>query len=194
MEFWNNIIRKTSLKVKVLKFIRLFVLLLLWSCNEHLHDENNFWSVKLNENNSEFTLEFTFNAPVDTVVPFDVGIFSHWCNNEDTGINGFEIKDLCAVLKKNQVIIENEDGQKRIFANYFFLENEEKGIWMDDCFLDAVDTLTLDKGKKLTKTVNIDYLSDLFVTDNDDMVRFYYIYHYENRGDCLILKSNWIEI
>lgn len=89
-------------------------------------------------------------------------------------------------------------GREDYLAIYYIGEGEEKELPDENCIHEWFDYFDL-SDRDETFTIDIPYLSDLKVTDNDSRVKLRYVFkpNQEQRDSGymnFVMESNWIKI
>lgn len=156
------------------------------------------WEAKLETTNGSLQLVNKFKSTKEVDIIFDRKSFSYVCYyGEDVELD-CDMENLIKKLNHNQIILENEDGQRRLYSNVHFDEDEIKELPDENCMYDWYEYLTLNDKTQLIK-VDIPYLSDLKVDKSDDKIKMFYIFkpseEQKKKGySNLILRSNWITL
>lgn len=156
------------------------------------------WEAKLETTNGSLRLVNKLQSAKGIDMIFDRKAFSYVCYyGEDVELN-VDMEKLIEKFNHNQIILENENGQRRLYSNVYFDEGEVKELPDENCMYDWYEYLTLSDKPQLIK-IDIPYLSDLKVTKSDDKIRMLYIFkpseEQKSKGySNLILRSNWIKL
>ena len=155
------------------------------------------WEVKLETTKGSLQLVNKLKSAKGVEMIFDRKAFSYVCyNREDIELCGDMPK--IEKFKYNQIILENESGQRRLYSNVYFDDGEVKELPDENCMYDWYEYLKLSSKPQVIK-IEIPYLSDLKVSKVDDKIRMLYVFkpteEQKNRGySNLIIKSNWIKL
>lgn len=172
------------------RYFILFLIVFIFKCQPPT------WEVKLETKKESIQIinKFTSDKKIDFI--FDRKAFSYLCYyGENINIDG----NLSEInFKFNQIVLENEIGERRLYSNVFFEDDEIKDLPDENCMFDWYEYLTLSE-RPTEIIINIPYLSDLKVTKDDKKVRMFYVFNPTiDQAQCgytkIVLKSNWINL
>jgi len=181
--------------------LRILLILVVFSC-QSLSDSSIEWTAELKKfEKGKVVLINSFSSKVIDEFIFDYKAFSSQCFYREEDIpNGIELKNVDEIgFKYNQVVIENEAGDKRLFSRFYAEPKEVKDIESGGgCMFDWTEKVKLSE-LPVKIEVEIYYLSDLKVKEDDKKVRLHYIWRYgkdEKRLDHpgMLITSNWIDL
>lgn len=174
------------------KYLLIVILFSLIEC------KSESWEARLDKNSGSLQLVNEFTSAKELDIIFDRKAFSYVCYyGEDIELLG-EVSKITN-FKYNQIIIENESGQKRLYSNVYFQNDSEiKELPDENCMYDWYEYLKLNNIPTVVK-ITIPYLSDLKVNSDDRRVRLYYVFkpnvEQKSKGySDLIIRSNWINL
>lgn len=181
--------------------LRILLILVIFSCRA-LSDSSIEWIAELKKSEEgELVLTNSFSSKTIDEFIFDYKAFSNGCLYREEDIpNGIDLSNVDGIgFKYNQVVIENEAGDKRLFSRFYADPKEVKDIESEGgCMFDWTEKVELSE-LPITIEVEISYLSDLKVKQGDKRVRLHYIWRYgkdEKRvdGSGMVISSNWIDL
>ncbi len=174
----------------------LLILIILPQCYPKV-DGHILWKAELKANGDSYELVNKFKSHSEFDMIFDLKAFSYECYyGEKIDLN----REMPVIedFKFNQIVLENEDGQRRLYSNMFFEEGEVKSVADVNCMFDWYVDIKVTKKTEILK-IRIPYLSDLKVTEKDDKIRMIYLFkptkEQKSKGySNLILKSDWVHL
>lgn len=179
----------------VMRMVFLYIVIIsLAACHEL---DTSDWVVRLVKVEDGYRIVSQLKAQNEKKVVIDRKAFSYGCYYSHD-LDFFGRIPPIHKMKYSQVIIENEDGQRRLFSDIYIGEGEEKELPDENCMHDWFDYFDLSNGDE-TFGIDIPYLSDLKVSDNDSRVKLRYVFkpNQEQRDSGymnFVMESNWIKI
>lgn len=179
--------------MKIAFLIKYSILLLFLSCKQIEECKDTICLTTLvKEVDSKYVVKLNFHPKIDTLLTFDDKIFSIGCPDymEDRSVLKKKRPSLND-LKYSQILLENTNGDFRVFSSEFFKEGEEKSIDFPNCAFLVEFQLPIVAHKVTSYDFFISKLDDIRVKSSDKKVKLH-IYLKNNDGGIIINSSNWI--
>lgn len=156
--------------------------------------ENICLETSIEVKNSNLHVDLTLSSTTDTVLYLDERMLVVGCPFYTENRSHFEREPQAGDLLFDQVLLENKEGQFRVFSSSFVYDNGEEIITMANCaFMDEKE-LVLDFGNKEKVSLGVLSINDLKVKERDKEIRVHLYLKGSDGNGTILTSNNWIQI
>ncbi len=174
------------------------MLALLASCSSKFNERcvNSIClDVTLEKQEEHFLVKMVFHPNIDTLLYLDEQMFVIGCPLYEENINFFEgVTPTLEELKFSQIILENEDGDYRVFSSQLFDKDKPSVIKMPNCTFMNTKKVDLKNGQSNILEFSIDEKTDILVKEADKKVLVHLYYKDLNGRGYIIRSANWLSV
>jgi hypothetical protein len=142
---------------------------------------------------SGLLIKMRFSSKIDTILRLNDEIFTIGCSHYLEPIAKFNKKPELVDLKHSQIVLENEDGDCRVYSSQFVEEGKTAILILPNCSEMEEFNLSLFKRKIEVYEFVVTNKNDMKVKISDRRIKLHLYLKNGNSGG-IIHSSNWINL